>query len=82
MTTPLQARKYANGLVSGSTSAGMLRSLSDQVESLTKERDALMSALETLHKHASEEFAATPKLGNACLTAGWQIAALKKAGVQ
>lgn len=62
--------------------AGSIEAVQAANQRLVIERDELMAALETLHKHASEEFAATPKLGNACLTAGWQIAALKKAGVQ
>ena len=38
--TPEQARKYANGMVPNSTVATMLRSLAEQVEVLTAERDA------------------------------------------
>lgn len=38
-TTPDQARKYANGMVPNSTVATMLRSLAEQVETLTAERD-------------------------------------------
>ena len=42
--TPEQARKCANGMVPNSTVATMLRSLAEQVEVMTAERDALKDA--------------------------------------